>query len=349
VVVAALAVLGWVISRLAVVIVPVVVALMIAALIEPLVGRLARRMPRLVATWIVLVAVAGMIAGIVVLLGRSIAGALDDVTREFDGAVERVEEWLRTGPLGLSEQRVESMRDAVGDVVDGFRSGLFDEPGSTIRLAGEVLGGTFLALVLVFFFAKDGPQLWAWMLARVRPVRRATIDASGRAAFASVQGWIRGVAITGAVDGVLIGGAMAVLGVPAALPVAVITVAASFFPIIGATVAGALAVAIALGSQGVTTAVILAVVVLAVQQIEGDVILPIVMRRQVALHPIVILVSLAVGAAVAGLLGALVAVPFAASVSAATRAASQLARPVDGALVLADSGSPTVGSGTNTP
>jgi predicted PurR-regulated permease PerM len=117
---------------------------------------------------------------------------------------------------------------------------------------------------------------------------------------------------------------MFLLGVPAALPVAVLTVLASFFPIVGATVAGALAVAIALGAQGLPTAIVLGLVVLAVQQIEGDVILPIVMRRQVRLHPIVILVSLAVGGVLGGILGALVAVPLTASVSAAIRAAAEL-------------------------
>jgi len=154
------------------------------------------------------------------------------------------------------------------------------------------------------------------------------------------------VAITGVVDGTLIGGAMLVLGVPAAIPLAVLTVLASFFPIVGATVAGALAVAIALSSQGVVIAIVLAVVVLVVQQVEGDVILPLVMRRQVSLHPIVILVSLAVGGAVGGLLGALVAVPLTASVNAAVGAAAALSQPRE-QLVIPDEGSSGLDPGTD--
>ena len=324
---AAVVVVFWLTARLAVVIVPVAVGLVLAALVSPLVERLARRMPRLLATWTVLLLAAGSIVGVGYLLSSSIAGAVDDVVAEFETAVDDIEQWLQDGPLGLSADNVDSLSDSVADLVDRAGSGLLAEPMSTVRLAAEVVGGAFLMVVVLFFFLKDGPQMWSWLLARIRPVRRPTVDASGRAAIAALQGWIRGVAITGAVDGALIGGAMFLLGVPAALPVAVLTVVASFFPIVGATLAGALAVAIALSSEGLTTAIVLGVVVLAVQQIEGDIILPVVMRRQVSLHPIVILVSLAAGAVLGGILGALVAVPLAASVSAAIRAGAELDRP----------------------
>ena len=336
---AAVVVVVWLTARLTVVIVPAAVALVLAALLAPLVERLATRIPRLLATWLVLLTSVAMLGGIGFGLGSSITGAVDDIASEFDNASSDIENWLQDGPLGLSADTVDSLSESVSDIVDRVWSGLVEHPASAVRLAFEVVAGVFLMVVLLFFFLKDGPQLWSWLLSRARPVRRGTVDASGRAAIAALQGWIRGVAITGVVDGVLIGGAMLILGVPAAVPVAVLTLGASFFPIIGATLAGALAVAIALSSEGVGTAVILGVVVLAVQQIEGDVILPIVMRRQVSLHPIVILVSLAAGGALGGILGALVAVPLAASFSAAVRAASALARPGDaddGELVIAE-------------
>jgi predicted PurR-regulated permease PerM len=324
VVVAAVVVLFWSAARLAVVIVPVLVGLVLAALVSPLVEVLARRLPRLLATWVVLIVAAASITGVGYLLSSSIAGAVDDVAAEFETALDDIRTWLQEGPLGLSADTVDSLSESAAGLVDRIGSGLLEEPAGTVRLAVEVVGGAFLMVVVLFFFLKDGPQMWTWLLARIRPVRRPTVDASGRAAIAALQGWIRGVAITGVVDGALIGGAMFLLGVPAALPVAVLTVLASFFPIVGATVAGALAVAIALGAQGLPTAIVLGLVVLAVQQIEGDVILPIVMRRQVRLHPIVILVSLAVGGVLGGILGALVAVPLTASVSAAIRAAAEL-------------------------
>jgi len=336
---AAVVVVVWLTARLTVVLVPAAVALVLSVLLAPLVERLASRLPRLLATWLVLFMSVAVVGGVGFALGSSITGAVDDIASEFDNAANDIENWLRDGPLGLSADTVDSLTESVSDIADRSWSGLVEQPASAVRLAAEIVAGAFLMVVLLFFFLKDGPQLWSWLLSRVRPVRRGTVDASGRAAIAALQGWIRGVAITGVVDGVLIGGAMLILGVPAALPVAVLTLAASFFPIIGATLAGALAVAIALSSQGVGTAVIVGVVVLAVQQIEGDVILPMVMRRQVSLHPIVILVSLAAGAALGGILGALVAVPLAASFSAAVRAASALARAGDaddGELVIAE-------------
>jgi len=337
VVAAAVVVVVWLTARLTVVIVPAAVALVLSVLLAPLVERLASRLPRLLATWLVLLMSVALLGGVGFALGSSITGAVDDIASEFDNAASDIEDWLQVGPLGLSADTVDSLTESVEDVIDRGGSGLLDEPATTARLVFEIVAGVFLMVVLLFFFLKDGPQLWSWLLSRVRPVRRVTVDASGRAAISALQGWIRGVAITGVVDGVLIGGAMLVLGVPAAVPIAVLTLAASFFPIIGATLAGALAVAIALGAQGLGTAIALGVVVLAVQQIEGDVILPMVMRRQVSLHPIVILVSLAAGGALGGILGALVAVPLAASFSAAVRAASALARPGDaddGALVI---------------
>jgi putative heme transporter len=341
VVAAAVVVLVWLTARLTVVIIPVAVALVLSALLAPVVELLAKRLPRLLATWIVLLTAIALLVGLGFALSSPIADAVGNISDELETVVADLEEWLQDGPLGMSADTVDSLSESVADATERAGTGLLDQPASTVRLVVEVVGGFFLMVVLVFFFLKDGPQLWSWLLDRVRPVRRPTVDVSGRAAIASLQGWIRGVAITGVVDGTLIGAAMLILGVPAAVPIAVLTVAASFFPIVGATLAGVLAVAIALASEGVATALILGVVVLAVQQIEGDVILPMVMRRQVRLHPIVILVSLAVGGALGGILGALVAVPLTASVSAAIRAASGLVVPDrhDGELVVADGAS----------
>ncbi len=302
---------------LRVVVIPIFVALLIIALLNPVVDRLAARMPRLLATWITMAAVAGTLALIGWLLAAPISAAVGDFADEFDRVVVDVESWLQTGPLGLSESQVDDVSNRLSSAGDGFVSGLLDEPGSTARLVGEVVGGFFLALVVVFFGLKDGPEMWRWLLRRVKPVRRDDLDRAGRAAFGSLQGWLKGIAITGLADAVLIGIALVVLGVPAALPLAVLTFFAAFFPIVGATLVGALSVGIAAVSEGPTTAVILAVVVLAIQQIEGDVLLPMVMRRQVQLHPVVILIALGVGAALAGIVGALVAVPVTAAVVAA--------------------------------
>lgn len=328
---------GYVLLRIVVilriVVVPVFVALVLAALLAPLVNRLSRRLPRLVATWITLLGTIGLLVGLGVLLAQPIASAANDFVDQFDALVADLESWLQTGPLDLRESRVEELFDRIGERADQLVSGVLDEPATAARLVAEVVGGAFLALATLFFLLKDGPEMWAWILQRIEPVRRTVVDAAGRASLDSVQGWLRGVAITGVADGVLIGGALAVLGIPAALPLGVITFFAAFFPIVGATVAGAIAVGIALASEGVASAIVVGLVVLAVQQIEGDVLLPVVMKRQVHLHPVVVLVVLGIGAAIGGIVGALVAVPVTAATVAGV-AAIRAAGPPDGGLVL---------------
>ena len=342
VVVAAIFATGWLLVQLSVVLIPVFVALILAALLEPVVDLLDRWMPRLLAVWLVLLTVVASLALIVYLLQSPVRDAIDDLRDSWGEARADIEEWLRTGPLDLEQSRIDSLSERGETALREFASGVFTSSDSA-RIAAEVVGGFFLTIVLTFFFAKDGAKMWRWLVAKVHPVRRPALDRSGAAAFKALQGWIRGVAITGAVDGLLIGIALLVLGVEAAIPLAVITFFAAFLPIVGATLAGALAAAVALATQGPQTALIVVLVVLAVQQVEGDILLPIVMYRQVALHPVVVLLALAVGAAVGGVLGAVVAVPLTAAAAAAV-AAARKAPDIDPDLVPDDPDEPDPGA-----
>ena len=321
VVVAAALTTGWLLVQLRVVLIPVFVALIFAALLQPAVDLLDRWMPRLLAVWLILLSVVAALTLLVYVLQAPVRDAIEELSSSWSSAQTEIEDWLRTGPLGLDQSQVDSLVDRAETAARQFRSGLFSSTSGSARMAAEVAGGFFLTIVLTFFFAKDGATMWRWGVDRVHPTRREVLDRGGSAAFRALQGWIRGVAITGAVDGLLIGVALWVLGVEAALPLAVITFFAAFFPIVGATLAGALAAAVALATQGPQTALIVAAVVLVVQQVEGDVLLPIVMYRQVALHPVVVLLALAVGSAIGGILGAIVSVPLTASVTAAVAAA----------------------------
>lgn len=323
VVLAAAAALVWLIARLRVVVIPLLIAGLLAALLVPVVDVLDRVMPRLLAVWITMLGLVGGIVGLGYLLRGPVTSAVGDLRDQWRTALEDVESWIVDGPFGVGRERVDQISDDIGDAAARYASGLFDEPADVARMATDVVTGVLLAIVLTFFLVKDGRPMWTWLLHRLHPARRATVDAAGAAAFKAVQGWIRGVAITGVVDGFLIGLALVILGVPGAVPLAVITFFAAFIPIVGATLAGALATAVALTTEGVGTAVVVALVVLVVQQVEGDVLLPVVMYRQVALHPVVVLVALAVGAAVAGIVGAIVAVPVTASAVAAVAAAKR--------------------------
>ena len=321
VVLAAGAVFVWLIARLRLVVIPVLVAAILAALLNPLVDALDRLMPRLLAVWVALLGGLGAMTALGYFLLSPVTTAVDDLRSQWRTALDDIEDWIVDGPLGIERERVDDVSRNIGDAVSRYASGVFDEPANLARMATEIGTGILLAIVLTFFVLKDGRTMWAWLLRRLHPSRQATVDAAGAAAFRTIQGWIRGVAITGVADGFLIGVALVILGVPGALPLAVITFFAAFIPIVGATLAGALATAVALTTEGVGTAVIVAIVVLVVQQVEGDVLLPLVMYRQVALHPAVVLLALAIGAAVGGIGGAIVAVPVTASVVAAVAAA----------------------------
>jgi putative heme transporter len=323
VIAAALYVLLRVAAILRFVVVPVFLSLVIAALLEPLVGWMSKRMPRLLATWIVMATVAVSLVGLVVVASGPVVRSARELVDRSQAALDRIRSWLRDGPLGLDDGQVDELFDRIAEAGRSAASGLTDNPTSTAIFAAEIVGAFLLSLVVTFFFVKDGPKMWSWLLQRVRDERREPIDSAGRAAVSSLQGWVRGTAITGVADGLIIGTALWILGVPAALSLALFTFFGAFFPIVGATVAGALAAAVALADSGPGTAIIVVIVVLVVQQVEGDLLLPLIMYRQVALHPVVILVALAIGAAIGGIVGALVSVPL----TAATTAAISAVRP----------------------
>ncbi len=318
---AAAATMLWLLARLRIVVIPVVISIMLAALLAPAVELLDRVMPRILAVWASLLGSVGALVGIGWLVRGPVVSTVDDLRGQWRDAVVDVQDWLVDGPLGLERARVEETFDDIGAAASRAASGIFDEPASLARMATNVITGVLLVIVLTFFALKDGPSMWQWFMRRIHSSRRRTIDTAGTSAFTALQSWIRGVAITGVVDGLLIGLALLILGVPGALALGVITFFGAFFPIVGATLAGMLACAVALTTEGTQTALIVAIVVLVVQQVEGDVLLPMIMSRQLALHPAVVLLALAVGAAVAGVVGAIVSVPVTAAAVAATSAA----------------------------
>lgn len=314
VVVAAVVAFGWLLQRLRVVVVPLLVALMLASVLAPLVRRIqARGLPLLAATWIVLLAVGLFVGGILAAAGWGLSSELTGDAARWDQVEEDVRDWLQEGPLGLSEDSVDDLERNIRRTIAGGAS--FNS--SRAMLVVELVSGLFLAMALTFFFVKDGPSMWSWIVRRVDPTRRELVDEAGRKAVSTLSAYLKAVAITGIIDAVVIGIGLVIIGVPLAVPLAIITFFAAFLPVVGATVAGALAALVALITNGPGDALLVVVLTLAVQQIEGDVIMPVIMGRQVPLHPAVVLAALAAGGALAGILGAFVAVPLAAVVTAA--------------------------------
>lgn len=318
----------WVLLELRVITVSVLVALLVTTVLYPPVAALRRRgWPPLAATWAVMLGALVTLVSGVALLVPGFLDQTDELDRRIDEGITEIEDWLETGPLGITDP---DLRSAIDSAVDRM---LASDPAALIdgvTLAAEALAGALLALVMVFFFVKDGQRIMDWAAGHIPESRRHMAARAGAAGWAALGAYMRGTVVVGLVNGTVIGIGLAVLGVPLALPLAIITALSAFFPLVGAVVAGTLAALVALVSGGVVDAAIVVALTIAVQQIEGDVLSPLVMGRALRLHPLVILLSLTIGAVTAGLLGAFLAVPLTGVIVAASSAARTASRSGSG-------------------
>lgn len=309
-VLASVAVAGFLLLQVLVVVVPIVLALFLAAVLEPVVDRLRRRgWHDLLAAWTVFLAGLLVLAGATVWIGRAVAGQFDDVGNQVSEGVERVKDWLRDGPFELSVAEVDRLEDQVRSSLRSGQGGLAQSLAGRARTVTEVLAGVALLLFTLFFMLKDGRRIGAWMLERAPPGYGDDAAEVVRRARAVMRQYLAATAITGAIDAVLIAIALVVVGVPLVLPLALLTFLGGFFPIVGATAAGAVASLVALVSGGFGDALVILGATVFVQQFEGNVLQPLVLERAVKLHPLVTTWAVAAGLVVGGLLGAFLAVP----------------------------------------
>ena len=338
---AAVVALALLLARLRLLILPIFAALLLAALLVPAVHALRRR------SWPRGFAAVTVAAGGLASLGALVAAIAVPIAAEFDavdggvrGGVERVGDWLAAGPFGLSQPQVDQ---AIERGFDQLRSHGGELAGGVLAgttLALELLVGTLLTLFLLFFFLKDGDRLWAWTVRLFPATARGDVDEIGRRGFTVLAGYLRGVAAVALVDAVLIGAALAALGVPFVIPLALLTFVGGFFPIVGANLAGFAAAMVALVSNGLVDALIVAAVVVVVQQLEGHLLQPMIVGRSVKLHPVAILLALTAGGVLWGIAGAFLAVPLAAVAASAgsylrseRRPRARLEAAADGAAI----------------
>lgn len=314
---------GFVAVQLRIVLLPIGIALLLATVLVPVRRSLTDRGVPLVLAMLGTVAV---FFGSVAFVGWIIVPPLLD---EFTGldttlqtAADDVQDWLVDGPLGLDEDLVADTRARIEESADqASLSGGAIVDGAT--LAGELLAGLLLSLVVTFFVVKDGPMMQRALLSRFSEPRQEQLRAAGNGAWRALGGYLRGAAALGFVEGIAIGITMVVVGADLALPVAALTFVSAFFPFVGAIAAGVIAVSVALVTGGTAAAGIVAIVAIVVQQLDNDLLAPVVYGRALSLHPLVVILALTSGAAVAGIAGAFIAVPIVAVVlraSAAVRA-----------------------------
>ncbi len=307
---ATVALITFVLIELYVVVVPVVLALFLAAVLEPLTARLrARGWPRALAATVVFLAALAVLVGLLTWIGTSVAHQFTDVGEQFQAGVDDIKKWAQGEPLNLSAERVDEIEREVSDMSRTAVGGLAEQAAGQARAAGEVLGGLVLLLFTLFFLLKDGAVITDWLRDRIPSDHVDDAVAVTRRARQIVRQYLVATAFTGVIDGVLIGIALWVLGVPLVIPLAVLTVLGGFIPIVGATVAGLIAAVVALVANGVGTALLVVAATIGVQQIEGNLLQPLILERAVKLHPLVTVLAVAAGIVVGGLLGAFLSVP----------------------------------------
>jgi putative heme transporter len=352
VLVAAVVVLGYIVGRLWVIVLPVLLGLLLATVFWPPVRFLrAWRVPAALAALGVLLAGVLLLAATVALLAPQVTGQAQEIADQVVAGLDDLQDLVTGPPLNLGQ-------DAVGGAVDNVISQL---QANAQNIAGRVLSGAvaagsllltgLLAIVLCFFFLKDGPRFLPWLAGLTGPRAAPHVNAVGQRAWATLAGFIRAQAAVGLVDAVFIGVGLAVLGVPLALPLAVLIFFGAFIPIIGAVVTGALAALVALVTNGLTAALIVIGLVLVVQQLEGNVLQPILVGRTLDLHPAVVILAVTAGGTLAGIVGAFLAVPVVAVVAVIARYARQqlaLVEPAPGSPP-ASAGQPADDTGITAP
>ncbi|AVT39898.1 AI-2E family transporter [Plantactinospora sp. BB1] len=301
-------VLAQIATRLAPLSIALAATLFLAGLLDPVASRLRRyRFPPALAALATVLLLLALLGGAVLLVWRLTADQFSDLAQQLDQGLERTRDFV-TGTLPISEQQLDRL---TRQAVTGVQRSAPDPVSGAATLA-EAAGALLLVLVLLFFLLKDGRPMWRWVLGRVAEPSRPRVAAAGRAGWHTLGAYTRGTMMIAAIDAIGIGIALVLLRVPLALPLAVITFLGGFVPIIGATVAGSIAVLVALAAKGPTTALLVLAAVIAVQQTEGNLLEPLIMKRQVRLHPVVVLLVVTAGTLLGGIVGAFVAVPIAA-------------------------------------
>lgn len=292
-------------------VIPVMIALILAAAIGPFVNLLRRRgMPGALATGIAFLSLLAVLAIITTVVVLAVRSEWDELVTAATEGLDELEAFLLTGPLPVSQEQLAQGREAVVGFATSsqVRSGAL----SGLSVATEFIAGSTLMVVVLFFFLKDGAKIWNFLLRPFSGRREAKLRHAGRRTLEVLGGYVRGTAIIALVDAAAIGLGLLILQVPLAVPLAIIVFLGAFIPLVGATVAGILAALVALVANGPIVALIVAGIVIAVNQLEGDLLQPIVMGKSLELHALVILFALTAGTILAGIIGAVLAVPLAA-------------------------------------
>ncbi|GAA6526394.1 AI-2E family transporter [Intrasporangium sp. DVR] len=296
------------------IVVPLLVAVLLAAMLVPITRRLAMVMPVGAAAGITLVGVVLLVSALFTLVGRQFSSGLSELTTQLAAGIDQIREWVRT-TFSITDSEFDAYFENLTDSVSN--SGNLGQTAADVGLtATHFIAGIFITLFALFFFLYDGPRIWSWLVRLFPRVARPRITSSGEIAWDQLSSFVRATIIVALVDAVGIGVGAAILDVPFAFAIGVLVFLFAFIPIVGALLSGAVAVILALVAQGFGVALIMLAVVIGVQQLESHVLQPILLGRAVSVHPLAVILAIAAGSQIAGIVGALAAVPFAAVLNA---------------------------------
>ncbi|WP_348774313.1 AI-2E family transporter [Micromonospora sp. WMMD987] len=317
-----------IVGTISIVIIPLAVALLLSALLAPAVGWLLRvRFPRSLATGVVMVGGLVAVFGTLTLVVNEFIQGVPELSAKSSQGVRQIQDWLKTGPLHLSDSQlnryIEEAQGWINGNTEKFTSGAL----ATAATLAEVLTGAVLVLFATFFFLRDGNRIWRFLVRLLPVAARWKVDDAGRASWATLGAYVRATVLVAFIDAVGIGIFLVVFDIPFAFPLAALVFLGAFIPIVGAFLSGVVAVLVALVDSGPVTALIILGVVIGVQQVEGHLLQPLIMGRAVAIHPLAVIIGIAAGVVLAGITGALVAVPLIAVLNTAVRRLSARSVP----------------------
>jgi predicted PurR-regulated permease PerM len=339
-----LSALFWVMGQLWSVLLPILFGLLLSTVLWPPVRWLRRHLPNSLAALIALLGLLVVVGGLIAVLAPQVTSQAGELVTRASAGLGTLQTWLAGPPFNLGP-------DALGGLVD---KGVSELQNNSQEIASVVIGSlgaigsavvTFvLALVLCFFFLKDGPNFLPWLGKWIGGGAGTHVGELSDRVWKALGQYVWSQAAVAFVDGLFIGLGVWLLGVPFALPIAVLTFFGGFVPIVGAFVAGAIATLVALVSNGVWTAVAVLAIVLVVQQLEGNVMQPILVGRTLKIHPAVVLAVVALGGTLFGIIGAFLAVPAVAVFQVIARyIREQIDRPGTAAAITPDGAAPVPG------
>ncbi len=310
VILTAAVVMLWVLKRLEIIVVPVLLALMISALLVPAVDWMDRRgLPRGAAVAVVLLGGFAILGGILTFVVSQFIVGLPDLTEQVTHSIDNTRRWLIEGPAHLRSEQIDSAGNAAIQALHNNQAKLTSGALSTAATITELVTGAVLVLFTLIFFLYGGRNIWQYVV-KIFPIGvRDRVMEAGSAGYGSLIGYVRATFLVALTDAAGVGTGLAIMDVPLALPLASLVFLGAFIPLIGALISGLLAVVVALLAKGIVYALLTLGLLIVINQLEAHLLQPLVMGRAVSIHPLAVVLAIATGGVLAGIPGALLAVP----------------------------------------